>query len=194
MTLSGLVVMRDDLHKNAPVSNAWKDVIKRLIRDADYRQTGKAAIEKAIVDDLRNELGTRPVRELKDRLAQNDLVGIGHIIENVREHSTPSALRDAILDELDYSVSNGGMSRQQLQAAISAGMHSQIEAHKRNIVGHVYNQSPKDAPEMRRRLDEAVASVELDSLIEPMLNGEAPQSDGVDLGLDLDANLLGDNW
>jgi hypothetical protein len=176
-------VMRDDIHRRLPMSNAWRRVVQQCARDADSERrtpvmaqaiVASAGIRPPFVQRLkeamehcRGELfpamslaaAVQPTTEAERRLLQN----CGQLVTEV---SPDEAVRRGIIE----------------------GLETSRDAHLREICAHTFLDFPRQAPELYRRLESAAAAIDLDELA-LRAAGEAPRLTTSRPPLDLDAEL-----
>jgi hypothetical protein len=61
--------MRDDIHKSAPVSRAWRSFMKHCGREADRKERAAESAYRAMARDCKNELSPAFVEQLRGNLA-----------------------------------------------------------------------------------------------------------------------------
>lgn len=151
--------MRDDLHRGAPVSRRWASVIRRLARDADWRDEGPRAVAAALAGDLNEQVSAGFLRDARDAVASGAVPLPG---------ADPAAWLGRALSQLEHDTARALMRDQQRGApresavarALGVAAVQHVDAVARQLSAHVLGRSPKDHPEFASRarqvLDQAV--------------------------------------
>lgn len=178
--------MRDDIHRRLPLPRAWKRAVKACGRAAE-RAMRRQLVEQALITDLRS-VRVAHLNAVRAALttAQGTLfvgeafAGTGFSPENPVEACLlreSAAIAPARLPPADA-----------VSLALARTAEERLSAIDREIYSQLALDHPRACIEIRDRLQEARAEVNVRDVVERVLAGERPAPGG-GLTLDLDADL-----
>lgn len=167
--------MRDDIHKNAPVSSGWRRLIRAAARNADWSETVGQHAQGAVNGELRREFDETLVAEVIEatNTPQQNLFGTGEVLRELAHGRVLSELERRFLDHLGR-LSREAPDRAAVRAAITQTIEDRIRANLREIEGHVAQSHPAVRAELMRRLRAGVAQVSPAELADGILRGDRP--------------------
>lgn len=172
------VIMRDDIHKGAPVGRYWKLLVKACAREADWERAAPVAAQKAIAQELEAQSGPPFFRRLHERLSASQMSLVpdlspviaeaagGLPLSPVQSHSVTRLLT------ADHRELNGGSLA---ESAALFGMRVVTEANARNLDGYFAREAPQDRRELMRRVRVALATVPFAAWAKSAITGESPR-------------------
>lgn len=167
------LTMRDDIHKNAPVSLGWRRLIRAAARNADWSEIVGARAQGAVGGELRRDLDETLVAEVVEatKSPQRNLFGTSELLQDLARGRVLSEMERRFLDHLNR-LGRESFDCTAVRAAISQTIVDRIRATLREIEGHVAQSHPASRAELMRRLRVGVGQVAPADLAERLLRGE----------------------
>jgi hypothetical protein len=169
--------MRDDIHKGAPVSRKWQQVIKKCNREADWLSGAAFQAAEVAVHELAGELSPRFVRKVETMLSdqQFGMFATEDRLEALRSDLALSALENMVLDFL--RVTSDSSPEEPLLKALSFALEERVEREHRAIQVHIHGQSPGswESQNLVSKVRQAAARVDLLKVARDRIAGESPK-------------------
>jgi hypothetical protein len=182
--------MRDDIHKSAPLPRAWRAVVKRCQREADWQSASllvrraqaaefKAAVSPAFLDALRDDCSTKqPAIFPSENLANAGAAARGAFERRVLLHAK-------LL--ISAGVSGGAV----VDEALRRGVQEASAARLRQLDVHLAKNFRRDRDVMMRRMSSAISESDIVDFARRAAVG-APLTERANKpSLDLDDDLRG---
>lgn len=142
--------MRDDLHRGAPVSPRWRNVIRRCARDADWRSEGPRAFAAAVAADLNEQVSRETLRVMQDRVACGAVplpstdaeTWLGRHLTPIENHAARALMRDQ---------QQGGSRESAVERALGVAAVQHVDTVARQISAHIQAKAAKSHPEFAAR-------------------------------------------
>lgn len=163
--------MRDDLHKGAPVSPRWRSFIKICSREADWFSSGPRRAEAALVSDLQRELSTNFIGSLGVISTSNQST---LLLAPVVQPHVRTQLDGLIVNHLSCAPHYAQASELISNAVVDA-LNDWGARMLRSIESHVQEKSPKDRPELMRRMKDILDQLSLSDIAREVAAGRYPK-------------------
>jgi hypothetical protein len=188
-------VVRDDIHKSAPVPPAWRTVVKHCTRDADRDERAKAAAARAMLKDIRQEVSENFMAELNRKCSDRQSVMFNGTLDELTGVTelggSGHVLEQSVLDNLRRLGQSAQLSPDLLTQAVESALKGRGESRVRAMVGHVLKDGGWGVQECVASLKSAVGAVALRDIAESLVQGNGkvrvPRSKR---GVGLEENLL----
>jgi hypothetical protein len=132
--------MRDDIHKSAPVSSAWRSFMKHCGREADRKERAAESAYRALAKDCKNELSPAFLDKLRGTLSdrQTNLFAVGLASSCASEtvERGGQVMEQAVLAHLSRRESCGETGKAAVLGAIADAVISRKHSQFRAMEGH----------------------------------------------------------
>lgn len=162
--------MHDGIHKNAPVPKEWKSFIKACNQEV-WKDRAPQQLEKIILKQ-RKEL--KPIVEQAEALLSNPQTCLDSSlrIEKLR-CSCATKSQENLVDSLERLLIQN--SQQPINEACTSVLQASLDAHLRNIDGHLALKFPQERAEMNNRLHQVIKSIDVGKHVMDLVAGVKPQ-------------------
>ena len=171
--------MRDDIHKGAPVSRRWRLFIKHSASEATWTTKSPVSAQEAVTSVAR-EIQSSTLTAIEGVINAPQLVigGPKQELEQIRVQRPLTTLENCLFDRLIDSCSTEFLSTSLLSRAVREAISERIEAHMRAIEVHIQVESPRDRPELMRRMRDVLRQVDLEATCAEVLERRVPRPKG----------------
>jgi hypothetical protein len=185
--------MRDDIHKSAPVANAWRQLIKHCSREADRKERAQQTVEKAVLLDCAREFSAESIKDLMDRCSspKKDLFQTN--LEGVRPaEAKGGVLQQKVIERVKLcEQTNGGTVN--LRDQIAGVIDDHKESMSRALRGHVLKAGGEGSGECIEAIRNSINQVSSGKIADDILAnaGKVVLPPKKPKTVSLDENLLG---
>lgn len=177
--------MRDDIHRQLPLSRAWKRCVKVCSREAEARNR-PAFFAQAVGSELRQARPSFLDEARRAILATQGALFPTDLFRPAFEARTP--FEASILRECAAVTKRGLSVDEPMHRALTSALEDRLPAVMREIRAQGSIKFSRDYPELLSRLVQAERDADLSSLVRRFLAGESPPR-RQRLHLDLDSDL-----
>jgi hypothetical protein len=188
--------MRDDIHKSAPVSRAWRSFMKHCGREADRKGRAVESAARALEKDCTNEISPALVEELRRAVSepQQELFAGGlaaSFVAGTVERGG-KVMEQAVLANLSRREACGQDRRNAVIGAISDAVDGRKNSQLRAMEGHWMKMGGSDAAPAVQAAKESLQQVPSMEFASKILYGQLQSGEpsGRQEKVDLDENLL----
>ncbi|OQW87091.1 MAG: hypothetical protein BWK78_09405 [Thiotrichaceae bacterium IS1] len=162
--------MYDGIHKNAPVSNDWKSLIKICTQEV-WKDRAPRQAEKIILKPF-NEL--KPLVKQAEALFSNPQPCLNSSMDvELLRCSCTTKLQEQLVDSLERHLARH--TQQPINQACTSVLQATLDANLRNIDGYLALKRPQDRAEMNDRLRQSMNSIDIERHITDLVAGVKPQ-------------------
>ena len=184
--------MRDDIHKSAPVSRAWRAFMKHCARESDRKERAAESALRAIESDCKKELSIEFIERMKSCL-QNPQAALfkESIADRCERHvseKSPQIMEQEVLAHLRRREMCGEAAKSAVTGAIADAISCRKNAQLRAIEGHWRNEAGKSSLPAIEAAKKVLSNIGNAELAADILEGKrkaAPKKRGVELDEDL---------
>ncbi len=182
--------MRDDIHKSAPLPRAWRAVVKRCQREADW-QTASLLVRRAQAAEFRAAASPAFLEALRDDCsARQPAIFPSENLANAGA-AARGAFERRVLLHAKLLMSAGVSGVAVVDEALRRGVQEASAARQRQLDVHLAKKFPRDREEMMRRVSRVVTASDIADFARRAAVG-APLAERADKpSLDLEDDLRG---
>lgn len=183
--------MRDGLHKDLPLGRAWQGFVKACEREAERGEPARTRATHALLADFRQEVSPTFVRQLVQGADESASLlptfkAFGPTATSRKLAGANSPLENEILANARRLEEEGLRGPSLAQQACEQALRSRSECRVRQIEQHC---RAEQAARVGRAARDAIASVNLTTIVEPLLQDSVPPSAPKKRPIELDEDL-----
>lgn len=160
--------MRDDIHKSAPVNNAWRKFLKRCASEYDRDDRARESAEQAVESDCKREM-TRPfVEALVGRLNGPERELFGSMLDGL-DTIAGHVLEQQTLSRLRLMEQTGPLNRDTVEQVVAEVLSERVENQRRAILGHVLKNGGRDVAECVEAVNKHLSPIDTTNYAKQLL-------------------------
>jgi len=180
-------IVRDDIHRVAPVAPHWKRLIRACENDADWAEEGRSVAMRVAVEEIRKGLDPTFLADLARQSKSPGLFVRDAVEELCRRQTDPFTSRMAVY--MRGEAASGCRLEMAISHAIESATRGCFEAQLRNIDGFLVVQFPHERAKCMKRLRALCGGADIAELCATAARGTLPKYQAPVRSLDLDAGL-----
>lgn len=164
--------MRDDIHKSAPVSRAWRSFMKHCAREADRKERAADSAYRALAKDCKSELSPAFLEKLRGNLSDPQaklfVEGVAESCISGTIERGAQVMEQAVLGHLSRREACGQSGRAAVLGAIGDAVVGRKDSQFRAMEGHWMKkggESARPAVTAAKEILQSLSSAEIASRI-----------------------------
>jgi hypothetical protein len=184
-----MVRVRDDIHKSAPVSRAYRSFMKACARESDAKFRRESAL-RAVVQDCKRELTLKAVRQLTEIAGQHDFMSQATFVASPADCT--HVLSQQARGHVERRLMQGEAGVEAVQGGIKDAIAERAESELRSMKGHVLKDGGKGCEGMIRAMETSLRDVGFDEIATQVVSGKlhTPPRVNREKSVNLDENIL----
>lgn len=159
--------MRDGIHKDLPLGRAWQGVVRACTREAERGTTARDLAAHALATDAKNEVSKSFVDDFVRKAGESAHLLPGFSAFTTNDSTAATPLESEITLTARRLELEGVRDHQLAKRAFEEALRDRGERRSRQIAQHCAGERS-----VARAAKEAIQTVQLARIVEPLLNNE----------------------